>query len=149
MKTLLALGLFASIGLTVWAAEPVSQKNAAAPKNLASPTYRAPAQAATSQELTKREVKKLIRAARTRADHLAIAGYYRTETVKLNAQALAFGAAADDYRANRLAKNMMALTAPARFEYSATLLREEAQRNRALAASHEEMARNAAVQATR
>ena len=103
MKTLLALGLFVSIGLTAWAAEPVTQKNAAAPKNLASPTYRGSAQAASPQELTKGEVKKLIRGTGTRADHLKIASYYRAEAEKLNAQGLAYAAAADDYRANPLA----------------------------------------------
>ena len=111
------------------------------PKNLVSPTYRAPAaQAAVPQELTKKQVKRLAVTAELREDHLKLAGYYKAEADRLDAQAAGYEEAAAGYRNGPMVKNLISPTTPGRYEFFAKGFREEAQSNRALAVSHEQMA---------
>jgi hypothetical protein len=130
--TAAAIALF---GLASTAQPAFSQ---AGPKNLVSPTYRAPAAQATApKELTKREVKRLAATAESRADHLKIAGYYKAQADKLEAQALGYEVAAATYRNGPFVKNLMAPTTPGRYEFAAKNFRDEAKSDRGLAASHE------------
>jgi len=116
------------------------------PKNLMSPTYRAPAaQAAVSQGLTKGEVKRLSATAESRADHLKLATYYTAEADKLEAQAVGYEEAAAALRNGPMVKNLSAPTTPGRYEFVAKGFREEARSDRALAASHEHLALTASL----
>jgi hypothetical protein len=92
MKTFSAVGSF--IILAVGAlAEPAFAQNG--PKNLMSPTYRAPAvQAAVPQELTRKQVKRLAAIAESAADHFRLANYFRAEANSLEARATAYEKAA-------------------------------------------------------
>ena len=111
------------------------------PKNFVSPTYRAPAvEAAAPHALTQREVNRLAATAETRADHLKIAAYYNAKANWQNAQAAGYEEAAATLRNGPIVKNLMAPDTAPRYEFVATRLREQAKSNRALAASHDEMA---------
>lgn len=118
----------------------------AGPKNFVSPTYRAPAAHATaSKELTKREVKRLAATAESRADHLKIAGFFRAQADKLEAQALGYENAAATYRNGPFVKNLIAPTTPVRYEFAAKNFRDEAKADRSLEASHEREAATVAA----
>lgn len=131
---------FALFGLTIPA---FSQSG---PKNLMSPTYRAPSvQAPVFQGLTDREAKKLAATAESQEDHLRLASYYKKEADELDAQAAGYEEAAAAYRRGPNVKNLMAPTTAGRYEFVAKGLREEAKTNRALAARHEQMANRTAV----
>jgi hypothetical protein len=74
---------------------------------------------------------------------LKLAQYYRAEADKFDANGAAYEKAAATYRHGPSVKNLMAPTAPGRYEFFAKGFREEARTNYALAASHEQMARTA------
>lgn len=108
------------------------------PKNFVSPTYRGAA--AAPHVLTQREVNRLAATAETRADHLKIAAYYTTKANWQDAQATGYEEAAATLRNGPIVKNLMAPNTAPRYEFIATRLRDQAKSNRALAASHDEMA---------
>ena len=133
--TVAALALF---GLTSVATSAFAQSG---PKNLVSPTYRAPAvQTVVPQGLTKSGAKRLAATAESRADHLKLADYCNAAADRLEAQATGYEEAAARYRNGPMVKNLMAPTTPGRYEFFARGFREEAKSNRALAASHEHIA---------
>ena len=137
---LLAIGI-SGVVRDARAADPADCPNRREPKNLMSPSYRFPATcAAAPQELTKKEVKKLIATAESPEDHLKIARYYRAEADRLDAQGAGYEEAAADIRRGPMVKNLVSPTTPARYEYLAKGFREEAQSDRKLAASQEQMA---------
>lgn len=145
MKTFLAVGSCMVLAVSAWAAKPVVYQSG--PKNLAAPTYRAPApQAAVPHELTRKEVKRLIATAESAADHLKVADYYRAEAQTLDAKGAAYEAAATAYRNGPFVKSLMAPTTPGRYEFFAKEFREEATSDRAIAASHEQMAKDASAE---
>lgn len=126
------------------AANGVPCENGPIVKNLMALTKRpCSSQATALHELTRREVRKLTATAESAEDHLKIARYYRTKADGLDAQAAAYEETAATYRHGPLVKNRMAPTTPARYDFSAKGFREEAKSNRALAVSHEQMAKNA------
>lgn len=129
---------FAALALFALALPGFSQSG---PKNLVSPTYRAPAAAPAPlpQGLTKKEAARLAATAASREDHLKLAGYYRAESDRLDAQAAGYEEAAAAYGRGPNVKNLMAPTAVGRYEFLAKDLREEAKSNRLLAARHESM----------
>jgi len=134
------LGWFAGTGR---AAEPAAKRGPYI-KNLMSPTYQAPAAPIpTQKELTKRDVKWLTKTAETREDHLKIARFWTAEANKLEAQAAGYGDAAAAVRRGPVIKNLMAPSTAARWEFFAKELRHEAASDRARAAYHEQMAREA------
>jgi hypothetical protein len=111
------------------------------PKNLVSPTYRGPAaQAVVHKGLTDREAKRLAATAETRSDHLTLAEFYTAKAVRLEAQAIGYEEAAASYRSAPNVKNLMSPTTPGRYEFFAKEMRTQAKSNRAIAASHEQMA---------
>lgn len=112
------------------------------PKNLVSPTYRAPAVEAL--QVTKGDIKKLARTAETAADHRKIAQFYRAEANRLDALGAAYEQAAASHRTGPHVKNLSAPGASGRYEFIAKGFREDAQADHALADAHEEMARSAA-----
>jgi hypothetical protein len=139
MKPVLSVGLFVAVAVTAGAAE--SRAAQYGPKNLAAPTYRtSPAKAAIPHALTGSEVKHLSAIAESAADHLTVARYYSAQADLLDAKAAGYQNAAATYRRSPDAKNLMAPTTPARYEYLARQFRDEAASNRARAASHERMA---------
>lgn len=136
MKTLIVVAplMFAA---SAWAASQ------GGPKNLVSPTYRAPAVEAP-HEVTKGDIKKLTRTAETAADHRKIAQFYRAEANRLDALGAAYEQAAASHRTGPHVKNLSAPGASGRYEFVAKGFREDAQADHALADAHEEMARSAA-----
>lgn len=143
MKTFAAVGSFIMLAVGTWVAQPAFSQTG--PKNLVSPTYRAPvAQAARSQELTRKQVKRLAATAESVADHMKIANYYRAEANSLEARALAYEEAAATLRNGPMVKNLTAPSTPGRYEFTAKGFRDEAQFDRSQAAAHEEMAREVA-----
>ncbi len=137
-------GLFLGTGWDARAAEPAVAQNGPVIKNIMSLTYRAPAtRSAEPQGLTQREVKRLTAIAESRQDHLKLARYYKTKADRLDAQAAGYEQAAAGYRHGPIVKNLMAPNTAARYEYFAKGFRAEATSDRGLAASHEQMAKNA------
>lgn len=137
-------GLFLGTVREARAAEPGCSQNGPMIKNLMALTYRAPcAQASVPQGLTAKQAKRLAATAELREDHLKVARYYNTEADRLNAQAGGYEEAAAAYRRGPFVKNLMAPSTPGRYEFLAKGLRDEAKSDRALAAPHEEMAREA------
>lgn len=145
--TIIAVALFGSfLGMIrdARAAVPTTNQNGPVIKNLMALTYRAPAaRAATPQQLTKRDVKKLTATAESSEDHLKLARYYKAAADRLDAQATGYEQAAAAYRHGPIVKNLMAPNTPARYEYLAKGFRAEAKSDRGVAASHEQMAKNA------
>jgi hypothetical protein len=74
---------------------------------------------------------------------MKIAGYYLAKADTLEAQAAAYEEAAAAYRHGPVVKNLMSPTTAARYDFIAKGFREEAKSDRALAASHEQMAKSA------
>ncbi|HZT69401.1 MAG TPA: hypothetical protein VFC10_06600 [Terriglobia bacterium] len=111
------------------------------PKNLVSPTYRGPAaQSVMHKGITDRAAKRLAATAETRSDHLKLSEFYTAKADRVEAQAAGYEEAAASYRNAPVAKNLMSPTTPGRFEFFAKEMRTKANSNRALAASHEQMA---------
>ncbi|HEY6290132.1 MAG TPA: hypothetical protein VI455_01030 [Terriglobia bacterium] len=75
---------------------------------------------------------------------MKLAAYYNAKADRLDAEGAAYEEAAAAYRHGPIVKNLMAPNTPARYDYFAKEFREEAKSARALAASQEEMAKNAA-----
>lgn len=96
---------------------------------------------AAPKELTKGAVKKLAATAATAEDHLTVARFYKAEATGLDAKAAGDEEAAANLRNGPVVKNLMSPTTAGRFEFAAKGFREEAKADRALAASHEEMAK--------
>ena len=142
MKTFAAVGSFIVLAVGILA-EPAFSQNG--PKNLMSPTYRAPiAQAAVPQELTRKQVKRLAATAESASDHLKLAKYFRGEANSLEARATAYEKAAADLRNGPMVKNLTAPSTPGRYEFIAKGFRDEAKSDRSQAAAHDEMAREVA-----
>jgi hypothetical protein len=143
MKTFMSFGLFMAVALAAGAAQPATYQHG--PKNLVAPTYRAPvAPVAAPHQLTSREVKNLAATAESAVDHFKLVRYYRAEADRLDAKAATYEEAAATYRHGPMIKNLMAPTTPARYEYFAKGLREEAKSDRDLSTLHERMARASA-----
>lgn len=108
------------------------------PKNLVSPTYRAPAvETAIPHQMTAGEARRLAATAELPGDHLKLANYYNGEADQLEAEAAAYEGAATTFRNSQFVKNLMSPTAPARYEFIAERLRGEAESDRKFAVSHE------------
>ena len=138
MKTIAAVGSFIVLAVGPLA-EPAFSQNG--PKNLMSPTYRAPiAQAAVPHELTRKQVKRLAATAESAADHLKLANLLSSRGNSLEARAAAYEKAAATLRNGPLVKNLTAPSTPGRYEFIAKGFRDEAKSDRSQAAAHEEMA---------
>jgi hypothetical protein len=92
-----------------------------------------------------RDLRSALKAAKTPDDHGRIAAYCKAKADSLDAQAAGYEQAASTYRNGPVVKNLMAPNTAARYDSMAKGLREQAQSNRELAASHEQMARDAAT----
>ena len=90
-----------------------------------------------------KDLKSALKAAKTPQDHVRIAAYCKGKAERLDAEAAGYEEAAASYRNGPVVKNLMAPNTAARYENMAKGFREEAQSNRELAASHEQMAKNA------
>ena len=88
-------------------------------------------------------LKSALKAAKTPEDHVRIAAYCKAKAERLDAEAVGYEEAAAAYRHGPVVKNLMAPNTAARYDYMAKGFREEAQSNRELAASREQMAKNA------
>lgn len=133
--TAAVIGLFGFVS----AAQPAFSQ--IGPKNLVSPTYRAPAvQTRVQSGLTERGAKRLAATAETRSDHSRLAAFYAAKAERLEAQAAGYEEAVASYRNGPMVKNLMSPTTPGRYEFFAKGMRTEAKSNRTLAASHEQMA---------
>ena len=138
MKTIAAVGSFIVLAVGTLA-EPAFSQNG--PKNLMSPTYRAPvAHAAVPHELTRKQVKRLAATAESAADHLKLANLLSSRGNSLEARATAYEKAAATLRNGPLVKNLTAPSTPGRYEFIAKGFRDEAKSDRSQAAAHEEMA---------
>lgn len=89
-----------------------------------------------------KELKAALRAAKTPEDDLRIAAYCKARAEWLNSEAEGYEEAATALRNSPYVKNLMSPSTPGRYEYIAKSFREEAQANRELAATHEQMAKN-------
>jgi hypothetical protein len=94
-----------------------------------------------SKELTKGGIKKLAATAKSAEDHLTVARFYRAEANGLDAQAARYEEAAANLRNRAIVKNFTSPTTAGWFEFGAKGFRDEAKADRALAASHEAMAK--------
>lgn len=92
-----------------------------------------------------RDLRSALKAAKTPEDHGRIAAYCKAKADSLDAQAAGYEQAAASYRNGPVVKNLMAPNTAARYDSMAKGLREQAQSNRELAASHEQMAKDAAM----
>jgi hypothetical protein len=123
--------------------EPACSENGPVIKNLMALSYRTPWAVAVPHGLTKKDAKRLSATAERREDHLKLAAYYKAEADRLDAEAAGYENAAAAYRRAPIAKNLAAPSTPGRYEFFAKGLRNEAKSDRALATSHEEVARDA------
>jgi hypothetical protein len=113
----------------------------AGPKNLVSPTYRAPVvQIVAHEGLTNREAKRLAASAESRTDRSVLVEFYSAKADRLEAQAAGHEDAAAAYRNGPKVKNLVSPTTAGRYEFFAKTMRNEAKSSRALAASYERMA---------
>ena len=145
--TVIAIALFGlSAGaVSARAADVSCSQNTPMVKNLRAYSSRCiGAPTAGPHELTSREVKRLTVTAKSAEDHLKLARYYEAEADRLDAQAAGYEEAAADYRHSPAPKNLMSPTTASRYEYLAQGFRKEAKSDRALAASHDQLAKNAA-----
>lgn len=106
--------------------------------------------AVEQKHLNKKEVKALISVARTPADHMQLAQYYKAEADKLEAEAKDHDELAAAYRKSSMSKVAamkvpMAPNTAAHCEYFAKSVREAAKAAREMAASHEQMAKDASA----
>jgi hypothetical protein len=104
-----------------------------------------PAGSRNSPVITRTEVKDLAKTAKSAEDHLKIAKYYNAQADRLEANAAGYEEAAARYRNGPMVKNLMSPTTPGRYDFYAKGFREDASSNRALASSHEEMAKTTAA----
>jgi len=87
-----------------------------------------------------KDLRSALKAANTPEDHERIAAYCKVKAERLGAEAVGYQQAADSYRHGPMVKNLTAPSTAARYEFRAKSLREQAQFNRQLAASHQRMA---------
>ena len=102
--------------------------------------------AAEGVQLSKDQLKELIRSANTPADHQKLAAYYRDEANKLEAEATEHQELAKAYRNRTDAvaqKHPMSSKTAGHCDYFAKSVREAAKADRALAAEHDLMAQDA------
>lgn len=100
----------------------------------------------SSDRLTKKEVKALVATAKTPEDHLKLARHFRQQADTLEAEAKEHDELALEYRKNpspMAMKMPMSGRSAEHCEYFARSAREAAKAARELAASHEEMAKQA------
>lgn len=137
-----AIALFGLFVGTVREAQAAVAPSTARVKNLMAPTYRAPtAPAVVAKEMNKKDAKKLAAIAELPEEHLKLARFYAVEANRLDALATGYEKAAADYRGRPAPKNVAAPTTAGRYEFFAKGFRSDAKTNRALATSHEKMAR--------
>jgi hypothetical protein len=144
MKPLLTIVSIMTLTASAWAAKPTPNQGPL-PKNLASPTYRAPVFQVVPEEFTKKDAKRLAATAESAADHMKLANFYRGEAEALDAKGASYEQAAMNLRHGPSVKNLTAPGTSARWDFAAKGFREEATSNRALADSHEQMANNARI----
>ena len=102
--------------------------------------------AAESVQLSKSQLKELIRSAKTPGDHQKLAEYYRAEADKLEVEAKEHEELAAAYRSRTDAvaqKHTMSGKTAGHCDYFAKSVREAAKADRQLAAEHELMAKGA------
>jgi hypothetical protein len=148
--TVIAIALFGlSAGaVSARAADVSCSQNTPMVKNLRAYSSRCiGAPTAGPHELSSREVKRLTVTAKSTEDHLTIARYYEAEADRLDSQAAAYEEAAAGYKRNPAPKNLMAPGTASRYDYLAQGFRKEANSDRALAASQQQMAKRAATSA--
>ena len=92
-----------------------------------------------------KDLRAALKAAKTPEDHQRIAVYYKAKAGSLDSQAAGYEQAAATYRNGPVVKNIMAPNTAARYEAMAKGFRQEAQTNRELAASQDQMAKNTEV----
>ena len=143
MKPMLTVVSILTLTAIAWAAKPGT--NPTFPKNLAAPTYRAPATQVAMPEFTKKDARRLAAIAESAADHLKLAAFYRSQAEALDAKGAAYEAAAAAFRSSPLTKNTAAPTTAGRWEFAAKGFRADAASNRVEAATHAAMAVNARV----
>jgi hypothetical protein len=78
-----------------------------------------PAGSQNSPVITRTEVKKLAKTAKSAEDHLRIARYFNTQADRLEANAAGYEEAAAHYRNGPMVKNLMSPTTPGRYEFFA------------------------------
>jgi hypothetical protein len=140
-------GLLSGVAQNARAAEVSCPQNTPMVKNLMSYSARCVAPATEPHQLTRKEVKRLLVTAKSAAEHLTIARYYEAEADGLEARAGSYEEAAADYRNHPTAKNLMSPTTAGRYDYLAQGFRKEAKSDRLVAASQEQMAKDAATTA--
>ena len=86
-----------------------------------------------------KDLKSALKAAKTSEDSGRIAAYCKAKAERLDAEAAGYEQAAETYRNGPLVKNITAPNTAARYDYIAKGFREEAQSNRELAASQEQL----------
>lgn len=96
-----------------------------------------------NKELTRKDIKELTANAKSAEDHLTLAHYFRAKADGLDARAGGYEEAAAKLRTAPAVKNLVAPSTAARYTFIAKGFRDDAKSNRALAASHEEMAKDA------
>ena len=94
-----------------------------------------------AKELTRKDIKQLIANAKSPEDHLALARYFGAKADTLDARAVGYEEAAAQVRTAPAVKNLVSPTTAARYTFIAKGFRDEARSNRALAGSHQEMAK--------
>ncbi len=94
-----------------------------------------------TNRVTKKQLKALIRTAKTPEDQLRIAAWYRNEAASLRAQAMEQDAMADEYDRNPMSHPIpKGITYGENCRNLARYYRERAKIDARLAAQHEEMA---------
>ena len=147
LTTVVGIALFGSFFGVVpnaRAADGTPCENGPMVKNLMAMTKRPwPVQAPVPHELTRGEIKKLAASAESAENHLKLARYFNAEADRLEASAAGYEEAAARYHNGPMVKNLISPTTPGRYAFIAKGFREEAKSNRAQAASHEQMGKNA------
>jgi hypothetical protein len=95
-----------------------------------------------AKELGAKEVKTLTAKAKSSEDHMTLARYYRAKAESFDARAAGYEEGASAVRNGPFVKNFVSPTTAARYSFAVKGFREEAKSDRALAASHEEMAKD-------
>ena len=140
----MAIALFGLFIGTAGEARAVVAPNTPMVKNLMALTYRTPsAPPVVGKEMNKKDAKRLAASAIAEKpeQHLKLARFYTAEANWLDVLAAGYEKAAATYRGHPASKNFAAPTTASRYDFLAKGFRSEAKTNRALATSHEEMAR--------
>ena len=94
---------------------------------------------------SQKDLKIALKAAKSPDDHTRIAAYYKAQAETKDSQAAGYEQAAASYRGGPVVKNLMAPNTVARYDAIAKGFRQEAQSDRQLAESQEQMARTTEV----